>query len=222
MTAARQPASDDDHKVLLLQGGGALGAYQAGAYEALADGDHAPNWVVGVSIGAINATIIAGNAPERRIDRLRRFWHLVTKPTAPLKALPIADGLEQKIGAAGAVLAGQPGFFRPWWPLEWMMKGPTSFYDTSGLEQTLKELVDFDLLNRTEVRLSLGAVHVATGNNLYFDNTEMKIGPEHVMASGALPPGFPAVSVDGEAIHEVGEGRVGDQAAVPVVGWFME
>jgi NTE family protein len=204
MTEGKETNSDYQDKVLLLQGGGALGAYQAGAYEALTAGHHMPTWVVGVSIGAINASIIAGNPPEDRVSRLREFWYRVTSPTARLKTLPLAGAMETAIGIAGALLAGQPGFYRPWSPLDWIMDAPVSFYDTRDLEKTLRELIDFELLNRAETRLSLGAVHVETGNNLYFDNTKGKIGPEHIMASGALPPGFPAISIDGEAYWDGG------------------
>jgi NTE family protein len=204
MTSDKRNEPSDREKILLLQGGGALGAYQAGAYEALAAGNLTPNWVVGVSIGAINASIIAGNAPQHRVGRLREFWHRVTSPTASLKFLPLTNSMEMAIGAAGAVFAGQPGFFRPWWPVDWVVENPVSFYDTSGLEKTLHELIDFDLLNRAETRLSLGAVHVESGNNLYFDNTKVKIGPKHIMASGALPPGFPAVFIEGEAYWDGG------------------
>jgi NTE family protein len=204
MTSGQAIEAKYQEKVLLLQGGGALGAYQAGAYEALDAGNHTPTWVVGVSIGAINASIIAGNAPEHRVSRLREFWHRVTSPTAPLKILPLTGAIEKTIGAAGAVFGGQPGFFRPWWPLDWMLHPPASFYDTSGLEKTLCDLINFDLLNRGDIRLSVGAVHVETGNNLYFDNAKTEIGPQHIMASGALPPGFPAVSVDGEAYWDGG------------------
>ena len=204
MTKDNEPEPNYEQKILLLQGGGALGAYQAGAYEALAATNHAPDWVIGVSIGAINASIIAGNAPEHRVGRLREFWSRITAPTAALHLPPAAGAAEQKIGAVGALLAGQPGFYRPWWPVDWLTKSPTSYYDTSALKQTLHELVDFDLLNRANVRLSLGAVHVESGNNLYFDNTRMAIRAEHIMASGALPPGFPAVHIDGEAYWDGG------------------
>lgn len=195
-----------DQTVLLLQGGGALGAYQAGAYDALDAAGYQPDWVVGVSIGAINAAIIAGNRQQDRVARLRLFWQRITAPTAALAQakLPGQGAAEQSIGAAQALLAGQPGFFRPWWPAEWLINAPVSFYDTSALRRTLLELVDFDLINRGDVRLSLGAVEVESGNNIYFDNTQMRLGPEHVMASGALPPGFPAVVIDGRAYWDGG------------------
>lgn len=188
---ARQP-------VLLLQGGGALGAYQAGAYDALSSHGFEPHWVIGVSIGAINASLIAGNPPQRRVERLRAFWDRITAPTALLhrSQLPLRAMFEQPVGAAAALLQGQPGFFRPWLAFDWFSRPPLSFYDTAQLRQTLVEFIDFDLLNSGAVRLSLGAVHVTSGNMVYFDSARQRIEPEHIMASGALPPGFPAIAID--------------------------
>jgi NTE family protein len=203
---AKPPAKPQ--AVLLLQGGGALGSYQAGAFEALAAHDYTPDWVIGVSIGAINASLIAGNPPERRVARLREFWYRITQSTAALQLMPnfAPESFEQKFGAAVAILRGQPGFYRPWWPYEWLTQNPCSYYDTSLLRETLLELVDFDLINDGPVRLSLGAVQVASGNMIYFDSHHKSkpITPEHVMASGALPPGFPAVDIDGEAYWDGG------------------
>ncbi len=192
--------------VLLLQGGGALGAYQAGAYEALAANDLEPHWLVGVSIGAINASIIAGNPPERRVERLRTFWDRITAPAATLRdfRIPFFSMFEQQVGAAMAILQGQPGFYKPWAPLDWLGKPPLSYYNTQGLRETLIELIDFDLLNSGDVRLSLGAVQVATGNMVYFDTAKRRLGPEHIIASGALPPGFPSAVIDGEAYWDGG------------------
>jgi NTE family protein len=193
--------------VLCLQGGGALGSYQAGVFEALAEAAVHPHWVAGVSIGSINASLIVGNAPERRVERLRAFWSRITAAPldTPMLRLPGWDGLQQKIGAANALLFGQPGFFRPRAPSDWFGSAtPLSYYDTSDLHATLSELVDFDRINAGHTRLSMGAVDVETGNMIYFDNTEMKIGPEHVMASGALPPGFPPVQVDGRPYWDGG------------------
>lgn len=188
-------------KVLVLQGGGALGAYQAGAYEALAEAGQAPDWLAGTSIGAINAAIIAGNPPERRVERLREFWHMVSAPTALMPMAPPA-ALRAAFEAASAGLAagwGVPGFFRPRVPPVLGEADPTevSLYDTSPLRDTLLRLVDFDRLNTGPVRLSVGAVEVETGNLAYFDNRTTRIGPEHIMASGALPPGFAPVRIDG-------------------------
>jgi len=194
-----------DHTVLVLQGGGALGAYQAGVFEGMAECGLAPDWVTGVSIGAINAALIAGNPPERRLERLREFWDRVSAGmplAAPAQLDPLRVALN-RLSAATAATFGVPGFFVPRMPPAFLAPEGTpaalSIYDTSPLGETLEELVDFDLLNReTRVRLSMGAVNVHTGNSVYFDNQERKLGPEHVMASGSLPPGFPPVVIDGE------------------------
>ena len=193
---------------LVLQGGGALGSYQAGVYEGLSGSEYLPDWVAGISIGAINAAIIAGNPPEHRVARLRAFWEKVTAPR-PLwsawldAALPPTQ--RRQFGAASALMFGQVGFFGPQPPAAWLdSAGPTSFYDTAALKQTLESVVDFDRINAGETRLSVGAVNVRTGNFAYFDSAETRIGPEHIMASGALPPGFPAVEIDGEAYWDGG------------------
>jgi NTE family protein len=196
----QRPASYDKKVALVLQGGGALGSYQAGVYEALSTSEYLPDWVADISIGAINAAIIAGNAPEKRVERLRDFWEGITAPTWPFPLFPAAlMAHDRRMSSLGALLLGQPGFFAPrratdWWP----GNSPTSYYDTSALKSTLDRLVDFDRINAQEIRFSVGAVNVQTGNFAYFNNAEIKIRPEHVMASGALPPGFPAVEIDGE------------------------
>ena len=196
--APPRPATYDKKVALVLQGGGALGSYQAGVYEALAGSDYPPDWIAGISIGAINAALIAGNAPADRVDRLRAFWEEITSPP------PLWPGLARalhtpSLGGAHAVLFGQPGFFAPRPPMSWLIGAqPLSFYDTAALKGTLERLVDFDRINAREVRFSVGAVNVRTGNFAYFDNAEIMIRPEHVMASGALPPGFPPVEIDGE------------------------
>ena len=196
---------------LTLQGGGALGAYQAGVYQALDEAGIAPDWIAGISIGAINAAIIAGNPPERRVERLRQFWEMVSANplwgTAADYAGRFARGVaaRQALSQASAVIAtvaGAPGFFRPR-PLPPYLAPPgtvaaTSYYDTGPLRATLERLVDFDRINARHTRLSVGAVNVKTGNFIYFDNAAQKLGPAHIMASGALPPGFAAVEIDGE------------------------
>jgi NTE family protein len=204
MPAVKTTENQFDHKILLLQGGGALGAYHAGVYEGMAEVGHAPTWVVGVSIGAITAALIAGNPPERRVERLRAFWERVSS-YAPLAWPAGLDSMRPAYNflSAGVVaMFGIPGFFVPRVPPPFLAAGggpdAISFYDTSPLKRTLEELVDFDMINHREVRVSLGAVNVRTGASVYFDNEKTRIGPEHVMASGALPPGFPAVQIDRE------------------------
>ena len=196
---------------LLLQGGGALGAYQGGVYEALAEANIHPDWIAGISIGAINAAIIAGNPANSRVDRLREFWTHVTSsapwdwscnPFGDLARSDDTRNLLNQMSANLAVACGATGFFSARAVMPWLQPGgalgATSFYDTSDLKRTLERLVDFDRLNAGMTRFSAGAVNVRTGNFVYFDTSTHKIAPEHVMASGALPPGFPAVEIDGE------------------------
>lgn len=202
-------STNADPEILVLQGGGALGAYQAGVYEALHEDGVEPDWLAGISIGSINAAIIAGNRPERRIERLRRFWHSVSSELVAM--LPSETGEARRwfneMAAGFVSVLGVPGFFRPRVPLDFALPGlhePLSIYDTSPLRDTLLELVDFDLLNDGPVRVSFGAVNLRTGNFAYFDNRDRRIGPEHIMASGALPPGFPPIEIDGEAYWDGG------------------
>jgi NTE family protein len=195
--------------VLVLQGGGALGSYQAGAYQALCHHDFEPEWVAGISIGAINAAIIAGNDPEKRVGRLKEFWEQCASPV-PWNPIVKSDRGRTVFNEASAALIatfGVPGFFAPRIPPAplWPPGSPQSqsYYDTAPLRKTLERLVDFDRINDAKTRLSVGAVGVTSGNFRYFDNVEFrklgkKIGPEHIMASGALPPGFPSVVIDGE------------------------
>jgi NTE family protein len=195
--------------VLVLQGGGALGSYQAGAYQALSHYDFEPDWVAGISIGAINAAIIAGNEPSKRVARLKEFWEQCSSPV-PWNPIVKTDRGRTAFNEASAALIatfGVPGFFTPRIPPAplWPQGSPQSlsYYDTAPLRKTLERLVDFDRINDVKTRLSVGAVGVTTGNFRYFDNIEFrklgkKIGPEHVMASGALPPGFPAIEIEGE------------------------
>jgi NTE family protein len=202
-------------RVLVLQGGGALGSYQAGAYQALCHHDFEPEWVAGISIGAVNAAIIAGNPRETRVERLKEFWEMVS---APVPWHPVTSGdrgrsLFNEASAALIATFGVPGFFRPRFPPApvWPQGSPQSqsYYDTAPLRATLERLVDFDRINDLTTRLSVGAVSVTTGNFKYFDNVEFKqqgkkIGPEHIMASGALPPGFPSIEIEGEHFWDGG------------------
>jgi NTE family protein len=168
---------------LVLQGGGALGAYQAGVYECLSESPYAPDWVAGISIGAINAAIIAGNPPAERAAKLRMFWEGISETSAGWPNIPgqAIRNLTRQAGSVAALFFGAPGFFRPSAYADLLRgRAPTSFYDTSDLKLTLERLVDFDRINAREVRLSLGAVDVETGNFAYFDNAYMPIRPEHV------------------------------------------
>ena len=195
---------------LVFQGGGALGAYQAGVYEALAKAGYLPDWIAGISIGAINAAIIAGNAPEQRMERLRAFWDLVSSRVTVPSLFP--EGFMRswfnEISAGVVAVTGIPGFFEPRMPPAVLSLPGTleaiGYYDTAPLHKTLLELVDFDRINSGEVRLSVGAVNVLTGNFTYFDTQERIIGPEHIMASGALPPAFAPVIIDGEPYWDGG------------------
>ncbi len=202
---------------LVLQGGGALGAYQCGVYEALSEANLAPDWLAGISIGAINAALIAGNPPETRVARMREFWEGVTSgPAWPwmedLQSLflrgEVARTLFGEASAASSALGGAKGFFAPRMPPPWMQlagsAGATSFYDTTPLRGTLERLVDFDRINSGALRLSVGAVDVESGNFAYFDSTTTKICVDHILASGALPPGFAPVEIDGRKYWDGG------------------
>ena len=196
-------------RVLVLQGGGALGSYQAGAFQALCHQGFDPDWIAGISIGAVNAAIIAGNENEKRVDRLKEFWDMVSAPVPwqPLTKAELGRSLFNETSAAIIATFGVPGFFTPrvppapLWPAG--SSEAQSYYDTTPLKRTLERLVDFDRINDLKCRLSVGAVNVTSGNFRYFDNVEFNrlgklIGPEHIMASGALPPGFPSIVIDGE------------------------
>src|SRR5262252_895739 len=205
--AEKQRTQKDRQTVLVLQGGGALGAYQAGVYHALHERGIEPDWIIGTSIGAINASLIAGNPREERLQRLQEFWTRMAYQ--PRFAVPSWNGLPDMISYWRTILRGIPDFFEPnpgaflgtHVPL-----GPDSagFYSTAPLEKTLLELVDFSLVNRCNPRLTVGAAHVRTSQMRYFDSRDGEISVKHVMASGALPPAFPAVRIDGELYWDGG------------------
>lgn len=194
--------------VLVLQGGGALGAYQAGVYQALVEGGIELDWVIGTSIGAINAALIAGNEPQDRLPRLREFWDSVSR-SSPLDEFFQMMLPSNVFANVGTIVRGIPGFFEP---------NPSallgvnrevgvekaSYYTTDPLKRTLGNLIDFDYLNRRQTRLTVGAVNVNTSELKYFDSRDLTLSPAHIMASGALPPAFPAVCIDGEPYWDGG------------------
>ncbi|MEM5470409.1 patatin-like phospholipase family protein [Hoeflea sp. AS60] len=195
---------ENESSVLVLQGGGALGAYQAGAYEALSEAGYEPVWIAGISIGAINGAIIAGNLKQNRVSKLRQFWEMTS--SSLLARTPFAEdstrSLMNEAAADWGMAFGIDGFFKP--RLPYLLFGASSrpedvsFYDTSPLRDTLNGLVDFSYLNSSDApRLSVGAVDVQSGNFAYFDTRNEKLTADHVMASGALPPGFPPVPING-------------------------
>jgi NTE family protein len=206
VTNARRPSGVTrpercDRIALVLQGGGALGAYQAGVYQALHEVGLEPEWVSGVSIGAINSAIIAGNPPRRRLERLRQFWERITERKI-WNYTPDGDVFRRMRNTQSSwmtMMQGQPGFFAPRKTGPWMSvagaEDATSYYDNTPLRETLLELVDFSLINEQQVRFSVGAVNVLTGNFIYFDNAKEDIEPEHIMASGALPPALPMTKI---------------------------
>jgi NTE family protein len=205
------PASAYVQKVFVLQGGGALGSYQAGAFEALREQNIEPDWIAGISIGAINAAIMAGNVPGERLEKLRSFWNKVSVQM-PVDLLMekqrSTNPFYRTVSSWWVSTFGVPGFFSPWQIPSWFQArgsaGATSIYDTEQLRQTLLDHVDFDRINHGPVRLSLGAVNVRTGNFAFFDNRDVQIKPEHVMASGALPPGFPAIKIGNDYFWDGG------------------
>ncbi len=198
---------------LVLQGGGALGAYQAGVFQGLQEAGIEPDWLSGISIGALNTAVIAGNPPEKRVERLTDFWETICQPNFGFAPIPffeqsvfnLNDAFRQNISAwhaASALTRGQKGFFTPRFPPapDHLPGNPAtaSYYDTGALKTTLERLCDFDRINSGRQRVSVGAVNVRTGNFVYFDNAKTTLRPEHFMASGALPPAFAAVEIDGE------------------------
>ncbi len=208
-THRARPRPPFERTVLLLQGGGALGAYQGGVYQALSEAELHPDWVAGISIGAINSALIAGNPPERRVEKLRAFWETVSKPPLGLPSLDWPNAgtdferrFVNQTQALGTLFFGAPHFFLPRLPPPYLSPPGSpqavSYYDTAPLKGLLEDLVDFDRINSDAVRFSVGAVNIRSGNFIYFDNAAQSIAPAHVIASGSLPPGFPPTEIDGE------------------------
>lgn len=194
--------------VLVLQGGGALGAYQAGVYHAMHKAGIEPDWIIGTSIGAINASLIVGNRPEERLAALTEFWRRVTRQS-PHAHWPVPPQLGQSLAYWWTLLGGLPAFFEP---NPWAFCGPgmplgpdrAGYYSTAPLERTLRELVDFSLIGRGGPRLTVGAAHVRSSRMRYFDSRKETLDHRHIMASGALPPAFPAVRIDGDLYWDGG------------------
>jgi NTE family protein len=194
--------------VLVFQGGGALGAYQAGVYQALHEAGIEPDWVIGTSIGAINASLIAGNDANNRIPALREFWRRMAHKS-PWHGWPGFERMAQSLSNWQTICGGIPGFFEPNAPAFFGGQFPlgadrAGYYSTAPLEKTLLELVDFSIINRNKPRLTVGAAHVRSSSMRYFDGRDTEINVKHILASGALPPAFPAVRIDGELYWDGG------------------
>ncbi len=201
-------ARDTGQIVLVFQGGGALGAYQAGVYQALHEAGIEPDWVIGTSIGAINAALIVGNKPANRLPALQEFWQRMSHKS-PWHGWPLWAGVAQTLSYISTVTYGIPGFFEPN-PLAFLGAhvplgaDSAGFYSTAPLEKTLLDLVDFSLIKKSKPRLTVGAAHVRTSRMRYFDSQQTELGVKHILASGALPPAFPAVRIDGELFWDGG------------------
>jgi len=215
---AQKTNTEFESVALLLQGGGALGAYQAGVYEALAEGGIEPDWVGGISIGSINGGIIAGNKPADRVGKLRDFWESITSNPVWDQFSSFGPALQwggdnfrnaiNQVSAGISMFNGVPGFFSPRPVTPFFMPpgsaGATSYYDTAVFRQTLEKFINFDIINSRAVRFTTSAVDVRTGNYTVFENLTHKIGPQHIMASGALPPALPAIEIEGESYWDGG------------------
>ncbi|MBN9412690.1 MAG: patatin-like phospholipase family protein [Candidatus Paracaedimonas acanthamoebae] len=196
---------------MACQGGGSLGAYHIGALRAMQEAGYSPDTIAGISIGAFTAALIAGNTPQTRIAKLEKFWDTISWPDIPPMS-NLTDEIKKfhnTLTSLQGFLFGQPNFFSPRFPIPQMQpKGTaasTSYYDTSKLKETLLQFVDFDGINSGKLgRLILGATRVKDGQLIFFDSAKMKIGPEHVMASGSMPPGFPGMVIDGDLYWDGG------------------
>lgn len=208
MAQAKKKNKPTHHQCIAccFQGGGALGAYQVGVLRALDEAGYDPDWFVGTSIGAINAAIAAGNPVKTRVEKMYQFWQSIATPSMVDSSLlpddEMSRRIEHQVSANTSLLFGQPHFFSPRFPplLMGYYDSPDtlSYYDTQGLKESLERYVDFDRINSKHTRLSLGAVEICSGEMVYFDSKDHYIGPEHIMASGALPPGFPAIEIEGK------------------------
>ena len=207
-TNGTKPKTSRGQVVLVFQGGGALGAYQAGVYQAIHEAGIEPDWIIGTSIGAINASLIAGNKPENRLHALEDFWQRMTRKSFLDFGSPWPM-VAQSMSFMNTAIGGIPGFFAPNPAAAWgqnAILGPeeAAYYSTSPLEKTLTELVDFEMLSTCQPRLTVGAAHVTSSMMRYFDSRDTKLSAKHILASGALPPAFPAVRIDGELYWDGG------------------
>ena len=207
-TGAVEAAVAHDQTVLVFQGGGALGAYQAGVYQALHEAGIEPDWIIGTSIGAINAGLIAGNRHADRLGALTEFWQRMAHKSV-WSAGALWPQTSQSLSYWQTLAMGIPGFFAPnpmafWGSRVVLGADSAGYYSTAPLEKTLTELVDFSRINRCKPRLTVGAAHVRSSRMTYFDGRDMEIGVKHIMASGALPPAFPAVRIEGELYWDGG------------------
>lgn len=208
----QSPASPqpDYHLAIVLSGGNALGAYQAGAYQALHERQMEPDWISGASAGAINGALICGNPAERRLDRLAAFWHTQGAGDAPSPGIwGLGDEARRTQVAALTLMGGQPDWFvprslyGPWWN-PFANPEPASLYDASPMEARVAELIDFDLLNEGPKRYLATAVDVETGEDIVFDNTHHRFTPRHMRACGALLPAFSPVEIEGRMVGDAG------------------
>ena len=205
---ANKPLGELGQIVLVFQGGGALGAYQAGVYQALHEAGIEPDWVIGTSIGAINAALITGNKVENRLQALRDFWSRVEQKSW-FDFLSLMPWLGRTWPNLSAMSEGIPGFYAPNRQAAFGLNAPmdpeaVGFYSTSPLEATLGQLVDFGQLNANAPRLTVGTANVTTSEMKYFDSRDTNLDVRHIMASGALPPAFPAVRIDGQLYWDGG------------------
>ena len=195
---------------LACQGGGSLGAYHIGAYKAMAEHGYFPDVVSGISIGAFTAALIAGNEPNERVAKLEEFWDTISWPAMPEipNATPEMKKFQNLMSSMTGFIFGQPNFFEPRIPgPSLQQKGTiaaTSYYDTAKLKETLLKFVDFDRINHNKTQLILGATRVKNGELVFFDSQKQKILPEHVMASGSMPPGFPGIRIEGDLFWDGG------------------
>ncbi|ROZ74966.1 patatin-like phospholipase family protein [Ramlibacter sp. WS9] len=208
MTAASKRKPLPGQVVLVLQGGGALGAYQAGVYQAMHESGIEPDWVIGTSIGAINAALIAGNPPGQRLDRLRKFWKFSDGPAPAVGPLAWL-GMDSSLAMMNTVMRGIPNFFEPnpaalFGTHADVGVEAASYYSMAPLRESLTSLIGSGQLGQCSTRLTVGAVNARSGEMRYFDSRHETLSTDHVLASGALPPAFPAVRIEGEPYWDGG------------------